>query len=256
MKHLIISDCQIKPGQDLTYLNWIGQYIVEKKPDRVICIGDFADMPSLSSYDIGKKTFEGRRYKDDIFAAKAGMISLLRPMLNFNQRAKQNKEKQYRPSMDFFMGNHEERIERAVNSDPKLEGVLSTDDLEYKKFGWNVHPYLDVAVLDGVAYSHFFTSGIMGRPVSSAAMLLAKKHQSCVMGHVQDRQIAYARRADGRAMTAIFSGLSHPYEEDYLGPQGNNSWRGIWMLHEVNDGSFDEMPVSLSYLRKKYGQNV
>jgi hypothetical protein len=24
------------------------------------------------------------------------------------------------------------------------------------------------------------------------------------------------------------------------------------MLHEVNNGSFDEMPVSLNYLRKKY----
>jgi hypothetical protein len=31
------------------------------------------------------------------------------------------------------------------------------------------------------------------------------------------------------------------------------SWRGIWMLHEVDDGAFDEMPVSLNYLRKRYG---
>jgi hypothetical protein len=253
MKHLIISDCQIKPGHDLDYLRWIGNYIVAKKPERIICIGDFADMPSLSSYDVGKKTFEGRRYKDDITAANAGMTTLLEPIKLENDRLKKNKEKLYRPTMDLFMGNHEERINRAVNSDPKLEGVLSTDDLGYQRKGWTVHPYLDVIVLDGVAYSHFFTSGIMGRPVSSAAMLLTKKHQSCVMGHVQDRQIAYARRADGRAMTAIFSGLSHPYDEDYLGPQGNNSWRGIWMLHEVNDGAFDEMPISLSFLKRKYG---
>jgi len=25
------------------------------------------------------------------------------------------------------------------------------------------------------------------------------------------------------------------------------------MLNEVNDGSFDEMPVSINYLRKQYG---
>jgi len=25
------------------------------------------------------------------------------------------------------------------------------------------------------------------------------------------------------------------------------------MLHEVDDGQFDEMPVSLKYLRKRYG---
>lgn len=209
-------------------------------------------MPSLSSYDVGKKSFEGRRYKDDIQAAQVGMEKLLNPLRIFNARAKQNKEKQYRPTLDLFLGNHEERILRAIEQDPKLDGVLSIDDLGYAKAGWRVHDYLDVSVFDGVAYSHFFTSGILGRPVTSAAALLAKKHQSCVMGHVQDRQIAYARRADGRAMTAIFSGLSHPYDEDYLGPQGNHSWRGVWVLHEVEDGSFDEMPVSLRYLRKRY----
>ena len=60
MKHLIIPDCQVKDGVPLEYLEWIGHYIVEKKPDVIINIGDFADMPSLSSYDVGKKSFEGR----------------------------------------------------------------------------------------------------------------------------------------------------------------------------------------------------
>jgi hypothetical protein len=38
-----------------------------------------------------------------------------------------------------------------------------------------------------------------------------------------------------------------------MGPQGNKHWRGMLMLHDVNDGAFDLMPVSLKYLRKKYG---
>ncbi len=46
----------------------------------VINGGDFADMPSLSSYDIGKKTFEGRRYKADIEAAHSAMEALLAPI--------------------------------------------------------------------------------------------------------------------------------------------------------------------------------
>ena len=29
-----------------------------------------------------------------------------------------------------------------------------------------------------------------------------------------------------------------------------------WVLHEVNDGEFDMMPVSLGYLRKKYEQEI
>jgi hypothetical protein len=35
--------------------------------------------------------------------------------------------------------------------------------------------------------------------------------------------------------------------------QTNNHWRGIIMLHEVNEGSFDELFISLKYLKEKYG---
>ena len=107
-------------------------------------------------------------------------------------------------------------------------------------------------VIDGVAYSHYFTSGVMGRPVSSARLMLNKKHMSCVMGHVQDRDIAFARRADGTAMTGLFAGIFYNHAEGYLNAQTNLSWRGIWMLNEVKDGAFDELPVSMEFLRSKY----
>jgi len=250
--HLVIPDCQVKDGVDLSYLSWVGQYIVDKKPDVVINIGDFADMPSLSSYDVGKKSFEGRRYKTDIEVTKYAMNLLLDPMRKFNERQRRNKEKQYKPRMVLTLGNHEDRINRAVENDSKLDGTIGMGDLGYKEAGWEVFDYLTPVVIDGVVYCHFFTSGVMGRPVASAAALLTKRHMSAVMGHVQGRQIAYANRADGSQLTGLFSGCCYLHDEDYLGAQGNNYWRGIWMLHEVDNGSFDEMPVSLKYLRKKY----
>jgi len=48
---MVIPDCQVKPTHSTAYLRAVGQYMVEKQPDTVICLGDFADMPSLSSYD-------------------------------------------------------------------------------------------------------------------------------------------------------------------------------------------------------------
>ena len=251
-RHLIIPDVQAKPGIDFTYLNRLGRYIVDTKPDVIVNIGDWADLPSLSSYDIGKKDFEGRRYKKDVEASIQAMEQLLSPLAEFNIKAKKNKEKLYKPRMVLTCGNHESRINRAVNDDPKLEGMLSIDDLRYKEFGWEVYDFLDVVVIDGVAYSHYFTSGTMGRPVTSASALLSKKHMSAVMGHVQQRQIAYANTADGRQITGIFAGVCNEHDEKYLGQQGNSFWRGFWVLHEVNNGSFDEMPVSLSYLNRKY----
>ena len=159
----------------------------------------------------------------------------------------------YKPRLVLTLGNHEDRITRATDAEPRLEGVLSLDDLPYKKYGWEVYPYLEVVTIDGVCYSHYFQSGTMGRPVTSANALVTKKHMSCVMGHVQGRQIAYATRADGKEITGLFVGGYYQHDEPYLRWQGNKNWRGLWVLHEVDDGSFDEMPVSLRYLKKRYG---
>ena len=210
-------------------------------------------MPSLSIYDIGKKAFEGRTYQADIIAGNLAMDRLMKPIVNEINRLKRNKRKAWNPKLIFLIGNHEQRIERAINSDRKLEGLIGYDDFNLDKYGWEVQDFLDVKVIDNIAYSHYFTSGVMGRSVTTPNLLLQKKHMSCIMGHVQDRAIAFSKKADDTRITGIFAGICYQHDEDYLTPQTNGSWSGVWMLNEVNNGSFDEMPVSLTYLRKKYG---
>lgn len=252
IKHLIIPDCQIREGDDTSFLTAIGNYIVKKQPEKIICIGDFADMPSLSSYDVGKKAFEGKRYLKDVIATKKAMAALMEPLISFNEKQAAAKHKMYWPEQYMTLGNHENRINRAVNNDAKLEGMLSTNDLGYAEFGWNVHNFLDVVVLDGVAYSHYFVTGVAGRAASSAAAQLNKKHMSCIAGHQQGLQIATGNRADGSLITSVIAGSCYEHDEDYLGPQGNKHWRGILMAHDVNDGAFDLMPVSLKFLKARY----
>jgi len=251
LKHAVIPDTQVKPGVPLEHLRWAGEYIAEKRPDKIIHIGDHWDMPSLSSYDVGKKSFEGRRYTDDIASGVDGMGILLKPILAEIRRSVANHRKRWTPEFHFFLGNHEYRVVRAIESDRKLEGLIG-----YEDFGlagqWQVHDYLVPKVLDGVAYCHYFTSGVMGKAVTSARALLTKKHMSCVMGHVQKRDIAYDYTGDGRQITGLFAGAYYQHEEAYLNPQGNIHWKGIWMLHQVENGSFDEMPVSLQYLKGRY----
>ena len=248
--HLVIPDVQAKDGNDFTFLKCLGNFIVEKQPDVIVCIGDFADLESLSTYDKGLKSFEGKRYTKDLFAARDAMDALLTPLFRYNKTAKHNKHKQYKPRMVLTLGNHENRINRAINEDSKLEGLMSTDDLPYQD--WEVIPFLDVVVIDGVAYSHYFTSGVMGRPITTAQALLTKKHMSCFAGHMQGRQVAYGMRADGTEMSAIICGSCYEHNEDYLGAQGNNHFRGAYMLYDVEDGRFDELPLTLKYLKNKY----
>lgn len=254
MNHLVIPDVQAKPGIDFSYLRNIGNYIVAKKPDTIVCLGDFADMPSLSSYDVGKKNFEGKRYVKDIAASHEAMDMLLSPLHEYNAKAKKNKEKLYRPKMVLTLGNHENRINRAVNDDPKLEGVLSLDALKYKEYGWQVVPFLDVIVIDGIAYSHYFTTGLMGRPVTTAAACLSKKHMSTIQGHQQGLQIATSYKADGKRLTSVIAGSCYEHNEDYMSQQGNNHWRGFLVLHDVKDGEFDLMSVSLDFVKNKYAK--
>lgn len=204
---LVLPDVQAKPGIDFSYLSRIGQYALDKRPDIIVCIGDFADMPSLSSYDKGKKSFEGRRYKRDIEAAQFAMQAFLKPIKDHNEKQR----KPYHPRMVLTLGNHEARISRACDDDPKLDGVLSLKDLAYEEYGWQVVPFLEVIVIEGVAFSHYFTSGVMGRPAGTAAAQLRKANMSCVSGHQQGKQIAYATRADGATITSIIAGsCMHP----------------------------------------------
>lgn len=251
-RHLVIPDTQVKPNQPVEHLRWAGLYAAEKKPDVIIHIGDHWDMPSLSNWDVGKKSFEGRRYKDDIKAGLDAMEVFLEPIRAEQKRLISNKKKQWNPRLVFTLGNHEQRIERAIEADAKLEGLIGYDDLKLNELGFEVYDFLEVAIIDGIAYSHYFTSGIMGRPVSSARNMLSKKMMSCVMGHVQDKDIAFARRADGKNILGLFAGIFYQHDEEYLTAQTNGSWRGIWMLNEVNDGSCEEMPITLGYLRNRY----
>ena len=249
---LVIPDAQVKSDVPLQHLRWLGNYIVKKKPDIIVNIGDFADMESLSSYDVGKKSFEGRRYTKDIEAAHAGMSTLLMPLWTLQRQQKNTKHKVYRPEMHLTLGNHENRINRAINNDPKLEGLISTEDLHYEDFGWTVHDFLDVITLQGICFSHYFATGAMGRPSTSASAQLNRQHTSCVAGHQQGLQIATGKRADGALLTSIIAGSFYLHDEDYLGNQGNTHWRGALMLHGCENGQFDLNLLPMRYLEAKY----
>ena len=249
---LVIPDVQLRDGDDTAFLTAIGRYIVDKKPTTVVCIGDFSDMPSLSSYDVGKKAFEGRRYSIDVAAVRRGMDCLLEPLKVHNESARRGHRERYYPRQVLTLGNHEHRISRAVNDDAKLDGVMSWKDLHYEEHGWEVYPFLEVVIIEGVAFSHYFVTGVAGRAAGTAAAQLRKTNMSCIAGHQQGLQIANASRADGVRLTGIIAGSCYEHDEDYLGPQGNRHWRGVLMLHNVKDGEFDLVSVPLHYLKSKY----
>jgi hypothetical protein len=244
--HMVIPDVQAKPNVDHDHLEWVANYAIEKRPDVIINLGDWADMPSLSLYDKGKKSYEGRRYIKDIEAAN---YSLERFERRLEEHNRENPNDPYNPKKVLTFGNHEYRIIRACELDSALDGKLSVNDLNFANRGWECHDFLEVVEIDGIEYSHYFTSGNMGRPVTSAAALLRERQCSAIMGHVQHTDMAFHKKTQNIAM---FAGICYLHDEIYLGPQGNQTRRQIVMLHEVEDGKYDPMFVSLRFLKKRY----
>ncbi len=252
LRILIIPDCQVRDGVPLEHLSWAGEAICDYRPDVVVNIGDFADMPSLSSHDVkGSKYFEGLRYHKDITVAKTAMKLLLSPLRNLQKKQVKNKERVYRPRMELLLGNHCNRIDRAINNNPMLDGLISTKDLEFEK-DWEVHPFLHPIFINGVGFNHFWPTGAMCRAAASPQAIINKLHMSCIAGHQQGKQVAYGKRADGKPICSIIAGSYYLHDESYMDQLSNRHWRGLVVLNEVLDGHFDEMFLSIEYLQKKY----
>ena len=251
MKHLIIPDCHAHPEHNNDRADWLAQLIIDEKPDVVINIGDGADMPSLSSYDRGRRSFHGRSYKADINAH-----------LDFQSRmwdpVKRRKKKL--PRTVYCEGNHDERIKRAIDLQPELDGAISSSDLRLNDYYDEVVEYVGntpgVIEIDGVHYAHFFISGVKGLPISGehpAYSLLTKEFVSCTQGHTHIMDYCTRTTADGRKLMGLVCGVYQDYHADWAGESNKLWWRGVVIKHNVEDGHYDPQFISIEQLRKEYG---
>lgn len=253
-KILVIPDTQAKDGVDLSYMSWIGEYIVDKRPDVIVHLGDAFDFPSLSSYDKGKLSFEGRRLKKDIATGKKSLQMLLAPLKKLNGQQRRFKKPLYKPQMVFCIGNHEERLMRIPTEMPEFSGFIGYDLLGLEEMGWEVHDFLKPVEIQGIFFVHFLANPFSGRPYGGSAMNQLKTvGRSYVVGHKQTLDVAIRPTLDGKLQLGIVAGAAYPFDEVYKGYQGNTHWRGVILLHDAHDGYGDPCFVSLKFLREKFG---
>lgn len=248
---LVIPDTQCKPGDDLMHIEALNRYILDKRPDNIVQLGDWFDFPSLSLYDKGKKAAEGRRLTDDW---EIGCLALAVLMDGWE-------ENDYNPErLIFTAGNHEYRVDRHGEEYPALSGSLPDYLGFFEDMGWEAYPFLEPVELEGIMFSHFFpknskggvSAGSARNGASSAMAQLRNNMTSCIAGHKQGMDSATYPTAKGRLRSEIV-GSFYQHDEDYMGPQGNSYWRGVLMLHEVDGlGDYLRGEVSLDYLMRRY----
>lgn len=254
--HLVIGDTHAKHGVSNERFDWLGRYILDLKPDVIIHLGDHYDMESLSGYDVGKKCFEGRRYKLDLEAGLDALDRINTPMVEYNKLRKKYKEKQYLPRMIMCGGNHDEgRLSRAIENNAILDGTISNNDFQFEYHGWEYSPFLSPIVVDGVSYQHYFTSGVMGKAIGGenpATMLINKLHTTAVQGHSHLFDVSCRTRPDGTRIWGVHAGCYFEHYEPYAKNANNMWWRGLVVLRNVTKGDFDLETISLEEIKRRY----
>lgn len=254
-KHLLIPDAHATPKDNFRRFEWLGELIMMEMPDVIIDIGDWWDMASLCSYDKGTKSFEGRRYNDDIEAGHIAAELAFGPIVKYNNTRTRHKKGKYNPRIVRTLGNHEHRIHRCIEREPVLDGRIGFEDLECRlpDLSLEVHPFLDTVIIDGVCYSHYFVSGVMGRPVPSARSLISKHHISCTMGHTHTRDWAEGVRADGLRIQGLVCGAFHDidHHSSFASGQAQDQWwNGLHIKNDVYNGDYDRSEISIQRLQK------
>jgi hypothetical protein len=251
-RHLIIPDTQVRPNVDTSHIDWAAKAIVDYLPDVIVHLGDHWDFPSLNGHSQpGSAELEGARYQEDLAAGNEAFARLCAPMEAEQARRVRNKGKQWNPRKLFITGNHEDRADRVARNDPKWTNAIGSHQCETRD--WERFKFLEIVDVDGISYSHYFAAQHSGRPLGgSVENRLSRIGRSFVQGHEQGLLYGIKQFPGGLRRQGIVAGSYYLHDEGYRGAQCNGEWRGIVVLNEVHDGTYDLMALSLDYLRRKY----
>ncbi len=252
---LVIPDAHSNPDTDNNRFIWLGRFILDRQPEIIVNLGDLFDMSSLSSYDKGKKAFEGRRYRSDMECGYDALQKMDLAWNEFNNKRRNIKKAPLKmPRKIITLGNHENRIIRAIENSPELDGVLSMDNLRLKEFGYEVYPFKQPVCVEGIYICHYFPSGVLGQPISGvsiAASLIQKNMVSSIQGHAHTYDYAVRSRPDGSKVIGLCAGWYG--EEATFSDATDQLWVScLTMLHDVHDGVFDLEQISIERIKRLY----
>lgn len=249
---LVVPDQHAHPDYSNERADWLARLTIDLKPDVVVNLGDAADMASLASYDKGKRSFHGKSYKRDIEAH-----------LDFQSRwwepVRATKKKlPYRVVLE---GNHEQRVERALDLNPEYEGAVGFQDYDFDFYYDEVVRYVGgtpgTTEIAGITFAHYLVSGLKGLAVSGehhAYNLVTKKLTSCVVGHSHLRDNVVRTSEDGRRLQGLVGGVYQDYDSPWAGNVNKMWWRGLVMLRGCENGDYDPEWISMKRIQDAYGR--
>lgn len=255
---LFFADAHVEPGQDLKRATALGRFIVDRKPDNIVDLGDTFSMTAISGWDNGKGlTMEGKRYKDDVAAATMFTNKLFGPLKELNEQQRNNKVRLYRPFKLRMRGNHEDRESRFMEDNPQLGGHLDIDSMSGYTDNFDVvMQYKERYILNGINIMHCPLAG-NGQPISGLHIphkTLQRFVNHSITGHYHRAESSSTKRTDSEHLQraiicpAFFDG--QPY---YLSPNAPATInRGVLMIHQMDSMVPEIEEISLERLYAYY----
>lgn len=253
----VVPDTQIRDGVPTDHIDWIARDIVRRKPNVIIIGGDWWDLDALSTHrGPGDKSGEGKRVLADLKAGNDAFRRLAEPIQAEIDRLSRGHRKRWNPRRIFMFGNHEHRMQRTLEKDPKWIGLVG--DFLMETPGFERHPFNERLWIEGVVFSHFFQSPFSKHAIGgSIDNRLNRIGASFVQFHEQGFRYGTRIQGSGATWHGLVVGACYTHREEYRGNQNQKHWRGVAVLNEIRDGDYCIMPLTLDYLcRHETGQSL
>jgi hypothetical protein len=148
-----IGDLHDDPRLSKDRFRWIGRYIAETKPDRVVQIGDWGNFDSMSMHDApgSRNSIARPTFVQDLESLNES-LAVLHDSLGIGSIP-----------CDITFGNHEHRCQRAADNDPVRLGdtMLRVEEI-FSRYQWNYRPYGEWLFIGGAGFIHV-PRNIMGK---------------------------------------------------------------------------------------------
>lgn len=246
-KWVLMGDPHARSDESNDRFRIAGNFINEVRPAKFGCVGDFGCFPSLSSYDVGKKSHEGMRYSADVLSVIDAQEILFRTI-----------KKAIKANLLSFLlgGNHDEgRIAKALNNNAQRDEI-SIKDCLYEDYWTHYSPYNQPFGVNDIWFNHHFNKGNLGKAISVENLgkgLLEMNGRSSFMGHSHLRRLYSRTNIAGVKELAGDIGCFFDFNVDYMPPEPQANWaRGLLTLTVQGNDILDYAWTDMETLKREY----
>jgi hypothetical protein len=140
-----IGDFHDSPSLSKDRFRWVGRHITDKRPDRVVQIGDWGTFDSMSMHD-----------------APGSRNSIARPSFVQDLESLNESLEAFHQDLglgsvpcDITFGNHEHRCQKAADNDPvRLGDAMLRVEEVFARYRWNYRPYGEYLFIGGAGFVH------------------------------------------------------------------------------------------------------